>query len=333
MNNVDLFQKIRNVLLTGCCGFIASNLCNFLVKKYPDVNFYGIDCMNYVSRLQHINVMNYPNFKFLYGDIKDIKLISFYLKEYKIDAILHLAAESHVDNSFGNSLNFTMNNVYGTHVLLECAKNSNNINIFLHMSTDEVYGTVIDGDSDENAVFDPTNPYAASKCGAEFIVRSYGYSFNFPYVIVRCNNVYGENQYPEKLIPKFICNILKDEKCQIQGNGEAKRKFIYVSDVCNAIDVILHNCKLGDIYNIGSENETSVLQFAYTIIKLMKPNIKDEDVQNYIEYVKDRNFNDMRYSINCNKLISLGWKCDHTDFELNLRRLIKWYKDNLHLYS
>lgn len=323
---------MKNVIITGCAGFIASNLSNYLVMKYPDVNFYGLDCMKYVSRLEHITVHNYPNFRFLYGDITDRNTISFYLRKYNIDTVLHLAAESHVDNSFGNSLDFTMNNVYGTHVLIECCRIYEKIKMFLHVSTDETVGQVLKDSVSENVILNPTNPYAATKCGAEFLVSSYGHSYNFPYIIVRCNNVYGKNQYPEKLIPKFICNLIQNKKCQIQGTGEAKRTFIYVDDVCNAIDVLLHKGKLQNIYNIGNDNEISVIDFAHKIIRLMIPGIKDEDISNHIEYIRDRNFNDLRYSVNCDKLMSLGWKCEHTDFDMNLRYLIKWYNDNINLY-
>lgn len=324
---------MKNILITGALGFIGSNLTNYLVTKYSSYNIYALDFMDYPAKLEHITVSNYPNIKILYGDIKDMNMISFYLKQYNIDTILHLAANSHVDNSFGNSLNFTLNNIYGTHVLLECAKKHNKIEKFLHMSTDEVYGTIYEDSVDEKAIFDPTNPYAASKCGAEFIVKSYGYSYKFPYIITRCNNVYGKNQYPEKLIPKFICNLLKDEKCQIQGTGKAKRTFIHVEDVCRAIDLIIHKGKLQEIYNIGSDNEISVIDFAYKIIKLVKPNISDDEINDYIEYVQDRNFNDMRYSVNCDKLKTLGWKCEFCNFDLELKHLIKWYNDNLSLYN
>eukprot|EP01095_Lingulamoeba_sp_RSL-Kostka_P012249 TRINITY_DN481_c0_g5_i3.p1 TRINITY_DN481_c0_g5~~TRINITY_DN481_c0_g5_i3.p1 ORF type:complete len:372 (+),score=95.84 TRINITY_DN481_c0_g5_i3:415-1530(+) len=245
------------------------------------------------------------------------------------------SAQSHVDNSFGNSITFTQNNILGTHVLLEAAKIAN-INLFLHISTDEVYGEAAYEDNvEEKVVLIPTNPYAASKAAAEFIVKSYRTSFNLPTIITRSNNIYGPHQYPEKIIPKFICRLLEGKKCCIHGDGSNKRNYLYVKDVAEAYDTIVHSGKIGSIYNIGSEFECSNLDVAKYLIKLIiynndDPNLDDDSINydDHIEYVVDRNVNDKRYAINSEKLKKeMGWS-NSVEWINGLKDTIAWYKEN-----
>jgi dTDP-glucose 4,6-dehydratase len=245
------------------------------------------------------------------GDVRDTLLVGDILNKSSINIIVHFAAESHVDNSFFNSVSFTENNVLGTHTLLESARfyhsNTNQLKLFVHASTDEVYGEVSDDVARmETSVLDPTSPYAASKAGAEFFVKSYYYSYQLPVVITRCNNVYGINQYPEKVIPKFICQLLNGEKITIQGTGYVTRNFIHVDDVVSAFDIIINNADVGNVYNISSplKNEHSVIDVANILVNIHDPHAT---LSEYLEYIPDRVFNDCRYFINSDKLESLGW--------------------------
>jgi UDP-glucose 4,6-dehydratase len=245
------------------------------------------------------------------------------LKSYQIDTVIHFAAQSHVDNSFGNSIQFTMDNILGTHNLLECCRVYGNIKKFIHISTDEVYGEVDlnhEGCT-ERSLLNPTNPYAATKAGAEFLVKSYYYSYKLPIIITRGNNVYGPGQYPEKLIPKFITSLLKDQKCTIHGQGESRRNFIYVDDVSEAVETILFYGQIGHTYNIGTSNEYSVLEVFDILSNKLD---KSKDLK---EFVEDRLFNDYRYSINSESLRSLGWK-QQINFDEGLEKTIEWIKNN-----
>lgn len=304
-----------NILVTGGCGFIGSNVLNYMIEKYPTYMFFNIDKLDYCASEENIKCRE--NYKFIYGNICDSHLVRYVLEKHNIDSIIHFAAQTHVDNSFGNSLQFTQDNVVGTHVLLECAKDYGKLKKFLHMSTDEVYGEVeIDHEGcDEKALLNPTNPYSATKAAAEFLCRAYYQSFKLPVVIVRGNNVYGPNQYPEKLIPKFIKLLSENKKCTIQGTGETRRNFIHTYDVASAIDIIYHEGAINNIYNIGSKNEYSVNEIYTKLCLLMNKDPKE----NYV-YVEDRNFNDYRYAIDTKKLKELGWS-ETKDFETELKKL------------
>jgi dTDP-glucose 4,6-dehydratase len=300
---------MNNILVTGGCGFIGSNFINYMVMKYPNINFYNIDAMYYCASHSNITVSNNKNYEFIEGNINDYNLIVYLLKSKKIDTIVHFAAQSHVDNSFLESFKYTEDNVKGTHTLLEAVKNTN-INIkFLHFSTDEVYGEsdLNEDPKHEKDILCPTNPYAASKAAAEMIVCSYIHSFNMNIIITRGNNVYGPNQYPEKLIPKFIQKLRNNMKCTIHGDGSSLRSFIHVYDVCTAVECILQNGIIGEVYNIGSDehNELSVLEVTKLLINLIH---QTNEYDKYIEYVKDRPFNDKRYFITNKKLKKLGWE-------------------------
>ena len=308
-----------NLLVTGGCGFIGSNFINYYKEKNPDVKIINFDKLDYCSEKNGIN-----HDKLVIGNLKNKDLVVHILNEHDIDTVIHFAAQTHVDNSFGNSLEFTIDNILGTHTLLECCRVYNKIKRFIHISTDEVYGEVdIDHKGcTEKSLLNPTNPYAATKAGAEFIARSYFYSFNMPIIITRGNNVYGPRQYPEKLIPKFINQLINNEKCTIHGKGETRRNFIYVDDVVKAIEIILQKGIINNIYNIGTNNEYSVSEIADKLIKYLKPNDKVED---WIQYVTDRNFNDYRYAIKSNELYDLGWKED-TNFDNGFEYTIQWFQ-------
>jgi UDP-glucose 4,6-dehydratase len=266
------------------------------------------------------NVIPKDNYIFIKGDINDRDLVSNLLEKYSINMVINFAAHTHVDNSFLNSLEFTKVNVLGTHNLIDCCRHYGKLDKFIHMSTDEVYGEVdIDHPGcSEHTILNPTNPYAATKAAAEFIVRSYDYSFKLPIMIVRCNNVYGPNQYPEKIISKFIHLLKNNKKCTIHGKGLGRRNFIHAYDVAKAFEYIIEHGNDGGIYNIGTTNEYSVMEIVKKLVNLMKPG---EDYKNWIEFVDERKFNDFRYAIDASELIKMGWR-ESINFDDGLRDLV-----------
>lgn len=293
-----------NILVTGGCGFIGSNFINNIKEKYPSFNIINLDKLDYCSNVNNIKEGYAETIK---GDICNKDLLEFILNKYDIKVVFHFAALSHVDNSFIDPISFTQNNTYGTHVLMETIKNLNPTMEIIHFSTDEVYGENINGiPFTENDVLKPTNPYSSSKAAAEMVVMSYIQSYKMNVKIIRCNNVYGPNQYPEKLIPKFKKLLKNNEKCTIHGDKSAqvKRAFIHVDDVVDAVDTIWKRGAIGETYNISSEHEISVMELTKLMIEKLK-NTKDYD--KYISYIKDRPFNDQRYLIDCQKLKKLGW--------------------------
>lgn len=315
----------KNILVTGGAGFIASHVVIRLVNKYPECKVVCLDKMDYCSSLRNLDeVAERSNFKFIKGNICSADLIRYVLETEEIDSIIHAAAQTHVDNSFGNSFAFTESNVLGTHVLLECAKSAG-IKRFIHVSTDEVYGSSYSDEPSrrEGDVLEPTNPYAATKAAAEAIARSYWYSFKMPVIVTRGNNVFGPHQYPEKVIPKFVRRLVKDQTCCIHGDGSNSRHFIYVGDVAAAFDTILHSGVDGEVYNVGCDDEYTNLEVAERLVRAVKPQCKDP--HEYITFVEDRPFNDVRYYINSEKLMALGWKPEVT-FEDGLAKTIDWYK-------
>ena len=309
------------VLITGACGFIASNVLNYLCNKYQDITFINIDRLDYCSSLKNVSVGT--NYHFYKCDIRNSDMILYILKNHNVDTVIHFAAQTHVDNSFGNSIQFTRDNVLGTHTLLECSKEYGKIQRFIHISTDEVYGEVgLDGDEcHETTILKPTNPYAATKASAEHLVFSYYHSFKLPVIVTRGNNVYGPRQYPEKLISKCIDSIKKGTPFTIHGEGKTVRNFIHVDDVSTAIETILYKGVVGEIYNIGSKNEFNVIEIVKKIVKIMR---STDDISSYITYVEDRCFNDLRYSVSNTKLVGLGWN-EKIPFEDGLYSTIDWY--------
>jgi len=331
MTEVDYEPK--NIFLTGGAGFIGSHAAILLAKKYPHYNIVVYDKLDYCSCLENLKeVMELPNFKFIKGDIASSDLVNYTFQENKIDTVMHFAAQTHVDNSFGNSFAFTQANIYGTHVLLECAKNCPTMRRFIHVSTDEVYGEGETFDAkpmDEEHILEPTNPYAATKAGAEFLVKSYHRSFKLPCIITRGNNVYGPHQFPEKLIPKFTNQILRGLPVTIHGDGSNTRNFLYVTDVARAFDCILHKGVVGRIYNIGGQNELPNIEVAKSLLKILG---KEDEMDDYLTFVPDRKFNDLRYTINSDKLHELGWT-EEMSWEEGIKTTVNWYKDFTNRYG
>ena len=317
---------MKTYLVTGGCGFIGSNYINYILGKHSDIRVVNLDCLNYCASVDNVKVPEesaLTRYIFIKGSITDKDMVAHILKAYNISIIVHFAAQSHVDNSFDNSLQYTMDNIYGTHVLVQCAKEAGSqIERFIHFSTDEVYGEVDINHPGctEMSLLDPTNPYAATKAGAEFIVRSYYHSFKLPIIIIRCNNVYGFNQYPEKVIPRFIKLLKADKKLTVHGNGETRRNFIWVDDVSSATELITEKGVINNIYNIGATQEYSVMDIAKILVsKLKGPSAVLED---WITYVPDRPFNDFRYHLDCSKLKELNWSAQDTDFNANIDKLL-----------
>jgi UDP-glucose 4,6-dehydratase len=316
---------MKNLLVTGGCGFIGSNFINYMLDTYKDIKIVNIDKLDYCSDIN--NVYHKEKYKLIVSDINNSFNIKNVLENHCIDIVVHFAAQSHVDNSFGNSIQFTRDNVLGTHTLLECCRVYGKIEKFVHISTDEVYGEV-DADHkgcNEKSLLNPTNPYAATKAAAEFLVRSYYHSFKLPVVITRGNNVYGPRQFPEKLIPRFISNLLIGEMCPIHGEGKTRRNFIYVDDVSRAVDTILRKGEINEIYNIGSDDEYSVMDVLKTLIEEIGIKSPIEEVS---EFVEDRAFNDFRYCVDSSKLEKLGWE-KTISFKEGMNRTILWYKEHL----
>src|SRR6056300_804427 len=303
-----------NALVTGGCGFIASNFINIMHKRYPDITFVNIDKLDYCSNVHNVDKGASVLF---HGSLCNPEFIESVINFYKFDYVFHFAAQSHVDNSFLDPVSFTMDNAYGTHVLIEmCRKYIPDAEI-IHFSTDEVYGESLTDEpfTEFTGVLKPTNPYSASKAAAEMIVRSYIQSFDMDIKVIRCNNVYGPNQYPEKLIPKFKRLLREGKKCTIHGSRCAtiKRAFMHVEDVVDAVEVVWKEGTPGEVYNIASDDEMTVMEVTKMIIETIKGTT---DYDKWVDYVDDRPFNDQRYYICAKKLKSLGWKQKKTREDL-----------------
>jgi dTDP-glucose 4,6-dehydratase/UDP-glucose 4,6-dehydratase len=312
------------LLITGGCGFIGSNFINYYFQKTKEdlEILVNIDAMYYCANKENIlpEIRDNEKYVFIKGNINSVDLLDYVLNKYKISHIIHYAAQSHVQNSFDDSIKFTVDNVLGTHTLLESCRKYGKIKKFIHVSTDEVYGESMNDIKTEHSILCPTNPYAGTKAAAELIAQSYYYSYKLPIIITRGNNVYGVNQYPEKVIPLFIKQLTTGEKITIQGDGSAVRAFLHVDDTISAFELILEHGEIGEIYNIGCDEnmEYSVLEIARILIQLIK---KTDDYQPFIEYIIDRPFNDRRYYISNDKLKKIGWEIK-TDLITGLTRLI-----------
>lgn len=319
------------LLITGGCGFIGSNFINYFFENnsYLEI-LVNIDAIYYCANEYNVNenIRSSDKYKFIHGNICDYDLVRFILNEYKITHIIHFAAQSHVQNSFEDSLKYTKDNVFGTHILLECCRKYGKITKFIHVSTDEVYGEsmleINEQHKTEHSILCPTNPYAATKAAAELIAQSYHHSYKMPIIITRGNNVYGRNQYPEKIIPLFIKLLKENKKVTIQGDGTNVRAFLHAQDATKAFKCILENGIVGEIYNIGCDShlEYSVMDVAKILIKKIK---QTDNYDEWIEYIEDRPFNDKRYYISNQKIKDLGWTVD-TDFEEGLIDTIDNFK-------
>jgi len=315
----------RKILMTGGAGFIGSNVLRLMVRKYPQYQFVNLDKLDVCACPGNLgDVSHLPNYKFVKGSILSPDLVGYLLANEGIDTIFHFAAQTHVDNSFGNPLTFTENNVMGTHVLLEAAR-AHRLKLFIHVSTDEVYGPSDETCTETKTVLNPTNPYAATKMAAEALVKSYAASFNIPVIITRGNNVFGPGQYPEKLIPKFVCRLIKGMTCCIHGTGKNVRNFLYVDDVATAFDLIFHKGEVGGVYNIGTSFCRSTSEVASDLLEIM--GLQDQ-ADGLIEHVEDRKYNDHRYTIDTTRLEKLGWK-PATPWKQGLRQTAQWYKENM----
>lgn len=316
-----------NLLVTGGCGFIGSNFINHYFSKQKFKRLVNFDAMYYCANETNVDetIRNDPRYVLVKGNLCNADLVKQVVENYKITHVIHFAAQSHVQKSFEDSIHFTHDNVLGTHTLLEVCRKYGKLKKFIHVSTDEVYGesmnSVDEMHKTEHSILCPTNPYAATKAGAELIAQSYNHSYKMPIIITRGNNVYGKNQYPEKLIPRFIQLLQQDKKVTIQGDGSAVRAFLHASDTASAFEVILERGAVGEIYNIGCDDgmEYSVMDIATILIKLVKG--PSASVDDWIEFVEDRPFNDQRYYISNKKVRDLGWSIQ-VDLMTGLRELV-----------
>jgi len=311
----------KNILVTGGLGFIGSNLANFLASKY---NVIVVDKYDYCSR--EANITN-KNIIIYHVDINSTLDMLKIMTTHDIDTVFHAAANSHVDLSFSAINDFVRNNILGTYALLDVCRVYGKIQRFIHLSTDEIYGfnDNKDGFVEESAM-KPTNPYAATKCSAEHAVYSYYKSYNIPIIITRSNNVMGRFQYPEKVISKFIIQLLTNKPITLQNGGLCKRTFIYVDDLVEAFDTLLHQGVIGEVYNIGSNDEYSIIEIAELVNKMIS------DKKLITVEISDRNFNDIRYHINYDKIKQLGWS-PKTEFIIGLQQTIDYYKEHVDEYA
>ncbi|WP_425076408.1 dTDP-glucose 4,6-dehydratase [Psychroserpens sp. S379A] len=326
----------RKILITGGAGFIGSHVVRLFVQKYSNYQVFNLDALTYAGNLENLNdIENAPNYTFIKGDITDENFINELFSTHKFDSVIHLAAESHVDRSITDPLAFVKTNVIGTMVLLNafksCWKDNFDGKLFYHISTDEVYGTLGEtGLFTESTSYDPNSPYSASKASSDHFVRAYGETYNLPYVISNCSNNYGQNQFPEKLIPLFINNIINNKPLPVYGDGNYTRDWLYVKDHADAIDLIFHEGKQSETYNIGGFNEWKNIDLVKLLCQQMDKKLNRDlgASEKLITFVKDRPGHDLRYAIDASKINKeLGWKPSVT-FEEGLEKTIDWYLNN-----
>ncbi|OHB96633.1 MAG: dTDP-glucose 4,6-dehydratase [Planctomycetes bacterium RIFCSPLOWO2_02_FULL_50_16] len=308
-----------NILVTGGAGFIGSNFIRYLLGKDPDCHVTNLDKLTYCGNLENLaDIENMPNYRFVRGDVTEVKRVEEVIRD--VDCVINFAAETHVDRSIMNASEFIMTDAYGTYVLLEAARKYKTKR-FLQISTDEVYGSIPSGAANEEDRLNPSNPYSASKAGADLLARSYYITYDFPVIVLRPSNNFGQYQYPEKLIPLFITNALMDMSMPLYGDGKNVRDWLYVEDTCRAIDLVLRDGKIGEVYNISGGSKKTNIEIAEIILKeLNKP-------KELIKFVKDRPGHDRRYSIDGAKLERLGFVKKFV-FEDAMKKTIDWYRQN-----
>jgi dTDP-glucose 4,6-dehydratase len=314
---------MKNILVTGGAGFIGSNFVHLMMNKYPDYTIVNFDALTYAGNLENLTaIKEKKNYVFVKGDICNKQQVAGVFRKYSIDSVVHFAAESHVDRSIIGPALFVQTNVVGTNVLLDVSRESG-IKRFLHVSTDEVYGSLeATGYFTEETPMHPNSPYSASKASSDMLVLAYQHTFGFPGIVTRCSNNYGPYQFPEKLIPLLIANALNDKAIPVYGDGSNVRDWLYVEDHCSALDVVLHKGIAGDVYNIGGNNEWKNIDIVKLVLKeIGKP-------ESLITFVKDRPGHDKRYAIDAAKIEKdLGWTPAH-QFENGIKKTIRWYLDN-----